>query len=87
MTEGVTSGSVAVENQDAAVTDNQEIVANSTESITDNINNENGHEITDDEMKEGIQDRLLVHIIQVEKKGKGEQKVTKPDADMVVDLV
>ena len=38
-------------------------------------------------MKEVLQDWLVVQIIQTEKTGKGEQKITNPDADMVVALV
>ena len=55
MAAGVTDGFVELYSQDASAIDKQDIVDKSPESVTDNVENENGHDIIEYEMKEYLQ--------------------------------
>ena len=87
MAADVTAGFVELYSQDTAAINKQNIVDKSPESVTDNVENENGHDIIEYEMKEYLQQILVIKIIQPDKRGKEEPKIKNLDADMVVDIV
>ena len=87
MAADVTAGFVELYSQDTAAINKQNIVDKSPESVTDDVENQNGHDIIEYEMKEYLQQRLAINIIQPDKRSKEKPKIANSDADMVVDIV